>query len=124
MTPVILLAFTFLIGTAAALTTPAWQSIVPQLVPREDLPAAVALNSVGVNVSRAVGPALAGVIIGAMGLAAPFWFNVAGSSAVIVALIWWQPSMTHAHTLPPSSSPGRFDRDSGTRVTIHICGRR
>jgi len=58
---------------------PAWQSIVPQLVPRQDLPEAVAANSVGVNVSRAVGPALGGVITVAWGIAAPFWAN-AGSN--------------------------------------------
>src|SRR3954471_15176427 len=62
--PVLLLGFTFLSGAGAALIAPAWQAIVPQLVPREDLPPAVALNSVGINISRAVGPALAGIIIG------------------------------------------------------------
>jgi MFS family permease len=52
-TPVNLLLFTFLIGIGSALTSPAWQSIVPLLVPRPDLNPAVAANSVGVNVSRA-----------------------------------------------------------------------
>ena len=71
VTPAILLAFSFLAGTAAALIAPAWLSIIPQLVPRADLQPAVALNGVGINVSRAVGPALAGLIIVAWGLAAP-----------------------------------------------------
>ena len=56
VTPSFLLAFSFLAATVAALVMPAWQSIVPQLVPREHLQPAVALNSVGLNVSRAVGP--------------------------------------------------------------------
>jgi MFS family permease len=65
VTPNLLLAFAFLAAAAAALIMPAWQSIVPQLVPRQHLQPAVALNSVGLNVSRAVGPALAGIIIAA-----------------------------------------------------------
>src|SRR5262245_28968591 len=60
VTPFVLLAFTFLGGTGAALIAPAWQAVVPQLVPRQDLQPAIALNSVGINISRAVGPALAG----------------------------------------------------------------
>ncbi len=62
-TPVNLLVSTFVIGAAGALTIPAWQAIVPQLVPRRDLSPAIAANSVGVNISRALGPALGGAII-------------------------------------------------------------
>jgi predicted MFS family arabinose efflux permease len=91
VTPVFLLTFSFLAAAAAALILPAWQSIVPQLVPREHLQPAVALNSVGLNVSRAVGPALAGIIIAAWGLAAPFWINAVTTLGVIAALIWWHP---------------------------------
>ena len=101
VTPFSLLAFTFLIGTAAALITPAWQSIVPQLVPRAHLQPAVALNSVGLNISRAVGPALAGLIIAAWGLAAPFWLNAISTLGVIAALIWWRSSDDGARRLPP-----------------------
>ena len=90
-TPLFLLTFSFLAATAAALILPAWQSIGPQLVPREQLQPAVALNSVGLNVSRAVGPALAGIIIAAWGLAAPFWINAVTTLGVIAALIWWHP---------------------------------
>ena len=90
-TPSLLLAFSFLAGTAAALIAPAWQSIVPQLVPRQHLQPAVALNSVGLNISRAIGPALAGIIIAAWGLAAPFWLNAVTTLGVIAALIWWRP---------------------------------
>jgi MFS family permease len=62
-----LLLFTFLLGVGGALIAPAWQAIVPQLVPKWDLHPAVTANGVGVNVSRAVGPALAGVIVAAWG---------------------------------------------------------
>ena len=74
-----------------ALTAPVWQSIVPQLVPRQDLSPAVAANSVGVNVSRAVGPALGGVMAARIGIAAPFWFNAVSNLAVVGALLWWHP---------------------------------
>jgi MFS family permease len=101
VTPIMLLAFSFMAGTAAALIAPAWMSIVPQLVPRENLQPAVALNSVGLNVSRAIGPALAGLIIVSWGLAAPFWLNAFSALGVIAALIWWQtPADDAAHRLP------------------------
>jgi MFS family permease len=101
VTPGLLLAFTFLAGTAAALIAPAWQSIVPQLVPRRHLQPAIALNSVGFNVSRAIGPALAGLIIAAWGLAAPFWLNALSSLGVIAALLWWRPASDTSRHLPP-----------------------
>jgi MFS family permease len=101
VTPIMLLAFSFLAGTAAALIAPAWMSIVPQLVPRENLQPAVALNGVGLNVSRAIGPALAGLIIVSWGLAAPFWLNAFSTLGVIAALVWWQrPADDGAHRLP------------------------
>ena len=63
----ILLLFTFLNGVGNALTAPAWQAVTPQLVPRPELRPAVAANSVGVNISRAIGPALGGVLVAARG---------------------------------------------------------
>ncbi len=103
VTPASLLAFLFLSGVAEALATPAWQAAVPQLVPREELPAAVALNSVGINISRAIGPALAGLIILDWGIAAPFWLNALSNLAVVAALLWWSPPKSPASKLPPES---------------------
>ena len=100
VTPWILLAFTFAVGVGSALIAPSWQAIVPQLVPREHLSPAVALNGVGFNVSRAVGPALAGVIIGMLGLGAPFWINAASYLVVIAALLWWRPLQPPSRHLP------------------------
>jgi len=74
-TPHLLLAFTFLLSFGAALNGPAWQAIVPELVPRTELPAAVSLNSVGFNVARAAGPALGGLVVAAAGSGAVFLFN-------------------------------------------------
>jgi predicted MFS family arabinose efflux permease len=99
--PAILLLFTFLLGVGAAFTAPAWQSIVPQLVPKQDLAAAVASNGVGVNISRAIGPALGGVAIGGLGIAAPFWINALSNLAVIGALLWWHPPSSQGAVLPP-----------------------
>ena len=67
-TPANLLVFTFLIGAAGAMTVPAWQAVVTYLVPKDDLPPAIAVNSVGVNISRAIGPALGGLTISAYGI--------------------------------------------------------
>src|ERR1700722_6798888 len=60
ITPLIVLLFTFLISVCGVLTAPACQAIVPQLVPKRELAPAVTANSVGFNISRAIGPALGG----------------------------------------------------------------
>ena len=99
-TPGNLLLFTFLIGAGGALTAPAWQSIVPQLVPRQELQPAVAANSVGINVSRAIGPALGGIIIAGAGIAAPFWLNAICNLGIIGALLWWRVPTGPKHYLP------------------------
>jgi MFS family permease/quinol monooxygenase YgiN len=100
VTPAILLLFTFLLGAGAALTAPPWQSVVPQLVPKRDLTPAVAANSVGINISRAVGPAFAGIIIAAFGIAAPFWLNAVSNLGIIGALLWWRSPQNATTQLP------------------------
>jgi MFS family permease len=101
VTPASLLVFMFLIGVGGALSAPAWQSVVPQLVPPADLAPAVSANSVGINISRAIGPALAGSIIGLAGMAAPFWVNALSNLGVIAALLWWRAPRSEASRLPP-----------------------
>jgi MFS family permease len=118
VTPALLLAFSFLAGTAAALIAPVWMTIVPQLVPRPHLQPAVALNGVAINVSRAVGPALAGLIIVAWGLAAPFWLNAVSTLGVIAALIWWHPPADTAARRLPAERFGRAIR-AGLRHARH-----
>ena len=118
VTPALLLAFSFVAGTAAALIAPVWMSIVPQLVPRPHLQPAVALNGVAINVSRAIGPALAGLIIVAWGLAAPFWLNALSTLGVIAGLIWWQPAAEEAPRRLPSERFGRAIR-AGLRHARH-----
>jgi predicted MFS family arabinose efflux permease len=101
ITPGSLLVFSFIVTVGSAMTAPAWQSVVAQLVPKADLPSAVAANSVGINVSRAIGPAIGGVLIGALGIAAPFWLDAFSNVGVIAALIWWRAPKKSKSALPP-----------------------
>jgi MFS family permease len=89
-TPVALLLTTFLLSAGISLTAPAWLSITPLLENRAELGGAIAVNGVGYNISRAVGPALGGLAIAGFGIAAPFWIDCAGCLVVIVALAWWR----------------------------------
>jgi MFS family permease len=88
--PAILLAMSFLIGVGSALSMPAFQAIVPELLDRKGLAGGVALNSAGFNVSRAVGPAVGGLIVGLMGAGWAFGFNAVSFLAVVVALLAWK----------------------------------
>lgn len=114
--PEVLLAVTFVLGVAAALSAPVFQAIVPELVDSPALPDAVALNSLGVNISRAIGPALGGVIIAAAGPPAVFALNAISVLAVLAVLVWWRrPETTHA--LPPEHFLGALR--SGYRYARH-----
>jgi MFS family permease len=85
-----LLALTFALGCGSAMMMPAWAATVPELVPRSELASAVALNSMGVNVARAVGPAIAGVLVAAAGPAVAFVLNAFSFLCVIVVLVRWR----------------------------------
>ena len=85
-----LLFSTFLIGCGAAAMVPAWSASIQELVPRAELQAAVALNGMSINVSRAVGPALAGLIVVWTGTATVFLLNTLSFFAVILALRAWR----------------------------------
>lgn len=85
-----LIALTFLGGVGAALMGPTWQAIVPELVEKKDLKSAVALNSLGINIARAVGPALGGLILASLGAAFTYGIDVISYVFVIVALLWWR----------------------------------
>ena len=100
MTPAILLALTFLIGLGGALSAPAWQAIVPELVPRRELPTAIALNSAGFNLARATGPAIGGLIVAASGPSTVFWLNAASFLGVIFVIYFWKPVPREHSALP------------------------
>jgi MFS family permease len=82
--------FTLASGGAAALTGPAWQAIQPEVVPREQIPAAATLSSVSANASRAIGPAIGGVAVALAGPAAVFAINAVSFAGIIVALRAWK----------------------------------
>lgn len=117
VTPLVLILFTFALGTGAAFVAPAWQAIVPSLVPRSELPAAIALNSMGINVSRAIGPAVAGVLIVGVGLWSPFALNAVSFIGIIAALLWWKPPVTAEKTLPPEDVGAAIV--AGLRYAVH-----
>jgi MFS family permease len=77
-----LIALTFVGGIGAALMGPTWQSIVPELVPREELKGAVALNSLGINIARAIGPAAGGLILASFGAAVTYGLDVLSTAVV------------------------------------------
>jgi len=90
MTPWMLLGFTFALGMGTAMVMPAWAAIVPELVPPEDLPSAVALNSIAINVSRTIGPAIAGVLVAAVGAWLVFILNALSYIGILAVLVRWR----------------------------------
>ncbi|OYU92218.1 MAG: MFS transporter [Bradyrhizobiaceae bacterium PARB1] len=85
----LLIVLTFIGGVGAALAGPAWQAIVSELVPRQDIKSAVALNSLGVNIARSIGPAAGGLLLASFGAAVTYGADVASYIFVIAALMWW-----------------------------------
>src|SRR5215467_1741131 len=101
--PWLLLLFTFLMGVGAVMNDPAWQAITPDVVSPERHASAVALNSAGFNVARAVGPALGGLVVAAAGSGWSFLLNAASFFGVILFLYTWKRA-PHA-PLPARSLP-------------------
>ncbi|MHB8346409.1 MAG: MFS transporter [Acidiferrobacterales bacterium] len=89
-TPGILLAMTFALGLGSALNAPAWQAIIPELVPQSEVTNAVSLNSAGMNLARAIGPAIGGLLIAVAGPGLTFLFNAISFGGVIVVLYHWR----------------------------------
>ena len=85
-----LIGLTFVGGIGAALFGPAWQAIVPELVPRHELKNAVALNSLGINIARAIGPATGGLLLASFGAMAAYGADVASYFFVVAALLYWK----------------------------------
>lgn len=105
LTPWVLLTFTFLIGMGGAMHNPPWQATMGDLVPREDLPGAVTLNSVGFNLMRSVGPAAGGVIVAGLGAAATFLINAVSYIPLLFALHRWKAPQTPRVTSPEPFLP-------------------
>ena len=117
MTAFWLLALTFAIGIGSALTAPAWSAIVPELVPREDLVQAIALNGIGYNLTRAIGPALAGFLILLGGSSLAFSLYAVSIVAVLAALFTWHrgrrfTGLPREHLLSAMRAGVRFVRNT------------
>jgi predicted MFS family arabinose efflux permease len=98
--PLSLLATSFLMGMCGALAAPAWLLITTILVRRAELDSAIAINTAGYNVARAIGPAIAGYAIARLSLAVPFWGCCVGNLMLLGALIWWRAPRRPQETLP------------------------
>jgi MFS family permease len=94
-----LVGFTFALGIGTAMMMPAWSAIVPDLVPVDELQSAVALNSIAINVSRAIGPAVAGVLVAAVGAWLVFVLNALSYIGILAVLLRWRREH-HKSTLP------------------------
>jgi predicted MFS family arabinose efflux permease len=103
-TPTLLLALTFLLGAGAVMNEPAWQALMPDLVSAPKLGSAIALNSAGFNMARAVGPALGGLVIAAAGSGTAFLLNAVSFVGVILFLYKWKPSAHPAGQVTTSIS--------------------
>ena len=98
--PWTLLATTFVLGAGGAIAAPTWLMITPMLAPKEDLDSAIAINNTSFNVSRAIGPAMAGFLIAGVSLDLPFWLYCGGNLIVLGALLWWRAPRRMQETLP------------------------
>jgi MFS family permease len=105
MTPWLLLGMTFLLGVGSALNSPAWQATTPDLVPRDEIPQAVALAGVSLNGARAVGPALGGLVVAVAGAGTTFLLNAVSFLGVLFVLAGWRR--------PPKASPWPAERFVG-----------
>lgn len=98
-TPWLLLSLTFLIGCGGALHNPSWQASMGDIIPREQLPSAVALNSMSYNLMRSIGPAIGGIIVAGAGAAFAFLFNCFCYLPLAFVLKRWKTETANS-TLP------------------------
>jgi MFS family permease len=108
VTPYILLAFCFIVGSGMALFGPAWQSSVSEQVPPETLPSAVALNGISYNIARSFGPAIGGIVVATAGAVAAFAANAVLYVPLLVVLFLWR--RTH--------EPSRLPRERLNRAIV------
>jgi MFS family permease len=125
-TPIVLLITTFALGIGSTLNNPAWQAIVPELVPRSELPQAISLNSVSFNLARAVGPAIGGVLVAAINPSAVFFLNALSFVGVIIVLWMWkrpieEPSATASERIVAATWAGlRYVRYSPGMMNVLV----
>src|SRR5215468_10197311 len=108
VTPQILLALCFVVGSGMALFGPAWQSSVSEQVPSETLPAAIALNGISYNIARSFGPAIGGIVVAALGAVAAFALNAVLYLPLLIVLFLWNRI----------SAPSRLPREKLNRAIV------
>lgn len=119
-----ILVLSFIAGLAQAFGGPAFQSLIPSLVPRQHLPNAVALNSIQFNLAQAVGPAIGGVVLVALGMAACFGLN--GLSFLVVIIVLWRmrvppPAPTTRQRILTELQGGlQYVRDGGALLALTV----
>ncbi len=125
MTPWLLLVLTFALSAGDAFETPSWRAVLPELVSKDELANASALNGIEFNLARAVGPALAGLIIAVTGVATAFLVNFVSFFGVILVVARWKRPV-RKRTTPPESLPGatvaaiRYVRYSPEILTVVV----
>ncbi|HXW89526.1 MAG TPA: MFS transporter [Terriglobales bacterium] len=125
ISPWLLLALTFALSAGDAFETPTWRAILPELVSMDDLAAASALNGIEFNIARAVGPALAGMVIAAAGVAAAFVANFVSFFGVILVVARWKRPI-RKQTAPAETMTGatvaaiRYVRNSPAILTVLV----
>jgi MFS family permease len=108
VTPEILLAFCFIVGSGMALFGPAWQASVSEQVPAETMPAAVALNGISYNIARSFGPAIGGIVVATAGAVAAFAANALLYIPLFVVMFLWKRSI----------EPSRLPREQLNRAIV------
>ncbi len=108
VSPQILLAFCFIVGSGNALFGPAWQSSVSEQVPADTLPSAVALNGISYNIARSFGPAIGGIIVATAGAVGAFAANAILYLPLLIVLFLWRRA----------SEPSRLPRERLNRAMI------
>jgi len=108
VTPNLLLALCFVVGSGMALFGPAWQASVSEQVPAETLPAAVALNGISYNIARSFGPAVGGIVVATAGAVAAFAVNAVLYLPLMVVLFLWNRT----------SEPSRLPRERLNRAMV------
>src|SRR5205807_1028294 len=128
MSPVLLLILTFGLSAGDAFESPTWRAVLPELVSKEDLASASALNGIEFNFARAIGPAMAGIIIAAAGVGTAFAINAASFLGVILVVARWRrhprKRTTPAETLSGATAAAiRYVRYSpGLRALLFRAG--
>ncbi len=124
---VLLLLFTFFLGVGLAMMMPAWGAVIPELVPREELQSAVALNSIAINIARSIGPAIAGIIVAAAGSGAVFMANATLYTVVTFLTIRWKRNVPRSdlpseHLISAIKAGLRYARHSEALRAVMIRG--